>query len=91
MALYLVLSLLYKCAISGTNGSSGLGSVSNELIDNNTLLIVSAGLHWSFRMSNQILPLLLTFGWYILVVKFTLGGLNGYSVGNTILRKNNPF
>ena len=41
-------------AISGTSGSSGLASVSKEEIDRSTLEIVSAGLHWSFRMSRQI-------------------------------------
>jgi hypothetical protein len=91
------LLLLYKCAISGTRGSSGLGSVSSEQMDSSTLLIVKAGLlqvkgesdelsaggrqrgnslrvhplaslsavtyHWSFKMSRQIPPLLLIFGW----------------------------
>lgn len=33
---YLFLSVLYICAISGTKGSSGFGSVNNEQIDNNT-------------------------------------------------------
>jgi hypothetical protein len=32
-----------------------------------TLDIVSAGLHWSLRMSRQMLPLLLMFGWNTLV------------------------
>lgn len=41
------------------------------------LLIVSAGLHWSFRISKQIDPLALTFGWYSFVVKLILGGLKG--------------
>ena len=35
------------------------------------LEIVRAGLHWDLRISRQILPLLLMFGWYILVVKDT--------------------
>lgn len=38
----------------------GLASVRRELMDSNTLDIVSAGLHWSFRMSRQIWPELLT-------------------------------
>ena len=58
VASYLALSALYKCAISLTRGSSGLGSHNNEQIDSRTLLIVSAGDHWSFRMSKQIEPLL---------------------------------
>ena len=36
--------LLYRCAISGTSGSSGLGSVSREQMESSTLLMVSAGL-----------------------------------------------
>jgi len=54
---------LYSRAISGTNGSSGLGSVSREQIDSNTFDIVSAGLHAFFRMSRQIPPDELIFGW----------------------------
>ena len=38
-------SVLRSCAISGTNGSSGLGSVKREQMDNRTLEIVRAGLH----------------------------------------------
>merc|ERR1719162_668151 len=41
----LALSVLSNCAISGTKGSSGLGSVRREQIESNTLLIVNAGLH----------------------------------------------
>ena len=74
---YCFLLVLYKRAISGTNGSSGLGSVNNEQIDNNTLEMVNAGLHWSFKMSKQIPPFALMLGWYILVLNFTLGGLKG--------------
>jgi hypothetical protein len=36
-----------------------LGSVSREEIDNKTLEMVRAGLHWSFKMSKQIAPFLL--------------------------------
>ena len=77
VASYWALFILYILAISGTKGSSGLGSVSNDEIDNKTLPIVSAGLHWSFNISKQIDPLLLILGWYILVVKVHFGGLNG--------------
>ena len=70
-------SVLKICAISGTSGSSGLGSVRSEQIDKSTLEIVNAGLHCSFRMSRQIEPCEFTLGWYTLVLKFTLGGLNG--------------
>lgn len=34
----------------------GLGSVRSEDIDRSTLLIVRAGLHWSFKISRQIAP-----------------------------------
>ena len=37
-SLYLVRSVLYILAISGTRGSSGLGSVRSEQIDNNTAM-----------------------------------------------------
>ena len=70
-------SVLKICAISGTSGSSGFGSVRSEQIDKSTLEIVNAGLHCSFRMSRQIEPCEFTLGWYTLVLKFTLGGLNG--------------
>lgn len=39
--------------------------------------IVNAGDHWDRNISKQMEPLLLMFGWYIRVVKATLGGLNG--------------
>lgn len=38
---------------------------------NKTLEMVSAGLHCSFRISRQILPLLLMFGWKTLVLNAT--------------------
>ena len=41
---YSALLVLYKCAISGTRGSSGLGSLSREQMDSRTLLMVRAGL-----------------------------------------------
>jgi len=76
-SLYFFLSVLYRRAISGTRGSSGFGSVSSEQMDRRTFEMVRAGDHWLLRMSRQMLPLLLMFGWYILVVKATLGGLKG--------------
>lgn len=45
VSLYFALFYLNSVAVSGTKGSSGFGSVSNELIDNNTLDIVNAGDH----------------------------------------------
>ena len=49
--------------MDGTRGSSGLGSVNNEQMDNNTLDIVRAGDHWVFKMSKQMSPCLLILGW----------------------------
>ena len=57
------LSVLKILAISGTNGSSGLGSQRREQTDSNTLLIVKAGDHCDLKMSRQIEPLELMFGW----------------------------
>ena len=54
---------LNSWAISGINGSSGLGSSRSEQIDRRTLVILSAGLHWSFNMSKQMPPVLLILGW----------------------------
>ena len=51
-------------AISGTKGSSGFGSVSRDDILSNTIIstkiiplfMVSAGDHWSFKISKHIAP-----------------------------------
>ena len=51
------LSVRYRCALSGTNGSSGFASVSSDEMDNKTFEIVRAGLHWSFKISKQMPPL----------------------------------
>ena len=68
VASYCALSDLYWLAMSGTRGSSGLASVNKELIERRTFETVSAGDHWSFRMSKQILPFELILGWYIFVM-----------------------
>merc|ERR1719381_411218 len=60
--LYFSLSVLKMRAISGTRGSSGLGSHSREHTESKTLLIVRAGDHWDLRMSRQIDPLELMLG-----------------------------
>ena len=57
------LSLMYSLAMSGTRGSSGLGSVRRDDMERRTLDIVNAGLHWSFKISRQIPPDVLTLGW----------------------------
>jgi len=62
-SLYLSRSVLYIRAISGTNGSSGFGSHSNEQIDRRTFEMVNAGDHWDRNMSRHIEPLELMFGW----------------------------
>ena len=62
-ASYFTLSVLYSCAMLGTSGSSGLGSVSSDEIDSSTLEMVSAGDHCSFKMSRQMDPFELMFGW----------------------------
>mmetsp|Transcript_33381 Transcript_33381/g.38324 ORF Transcript_33381/g.38324 Transcript_33381/m.38324 type:complete len:84 (-) Transcript_33381:177-428(-) len=82
---------MYRLAMSATRGSSGLGSVSRELIDSRHFMIVRAGLHWSFKMSKHILPCEFMFGWKIFVVKLTFGGWNGYFEGNVMFKKNTPF
>ena len=53
---YIFLLFIYSSAISGTNGSFGLGSFNNEHIDNNILDIVRAGLQLFLRISKQIAP-----------------------------------
>jgi small-conductance mechanosensitive channel len=60
---YLSRSVLYILAISGTSGSSGLGSVSSEQIESKTFAMVSAGDHCDRRISRQIEPLELMLGW----------------------------
>ena len=64
LALLLYSSLLAKYALAASldNGSSGLGSVNKELIDNNTLINVKAGLQLVFSISKQILPFLFILG-----------------------------
>lgn len=49
--------------MSGTRGSSGLGSSRREHIDSRILLVLRAGDHWSFRTSRQMEPLWLILGW----------------------------
>lgn len=52
--------------------------------------IVSAGDHCDLRMSKQMDPFELMFGWQMRVVNATFGGLNGQSVGKWIVKKNTP-
>lgn len=62
-SLYFTKSVLYSLAISGTRGSSGLGSHNKEQIDNNTFDTVSAGDHCDLRMSRQMAPFEFMLGW----------------------------
>jgi hypothetical protein len=75
--LYSSIFSLYKLAISGVNGSSGFGSVKSEQIDNKIFETVKAGDQDDLRMSKQIPPDELTFGWNTFVLKYTFGGLKG--------------
>ena len=59
---YLGRSFLYIRAMSGTSGSSGLGSHNREQIERRTFDMVRAGLHWDRSISRHMLPLLLMFG-----------------------------
>ena len=61
-SVYLSRSVLNILAISGTSGSSGLGSQSREQIDSNTFEIVRAGDHCDLRMSKQMDPFELMLG-----------------------------
>ena len=63
--------------MSGTRGSSGLGSVRRELIERRTFETVRAGDHVSFRISRQMEPFALMLGWKMRVVNANLGGLKG--------------
>jgi len=74
---YFSLSVLKILAISGTRGSSGLGSQRSEQIESNTFDMVSAGDHCDLSMSRQIEPFEFMFGWYMRVVNATFGGLKG--------------
>ena len=61
-SLYLSISSLYKWAMSGSSGSSGLGSVNKEQIDSRILVTVRAGDHAVFKISRHIPPCLLILG-----------------------------
>ena len=74
----LTLSVLKILAISGTRGSSGLGSQRSEQIESNTFDMVSAGDHCDLSMSRQIEPFELMFGWYMRVVNATCGEVDTY-------------
>ena len=85
---YSFLLLSYCFAISGTNGSFEFGSLNSSITSFIICSIVYAGdqldpypqhKQWPIEMD----PLSLIFGWYILVLKVTFGGLNGYSAGKS--------
>ena len=76
------MSVWSSVAISGTKGSSGLGSVRRLDMESRSLLMVRAGLQLSFRISRHMPPLELILQWQMRVLNFILGGLKGYSVVN---------
>ena len=51
--------------------TSGLGSHRSEQIESNTLEMVNAGDHWERRISRQMAPFELMFGWKIFVVNLS--------------------
>merc|ERR1719317_232910 len=53
----------HSSATSLARGSSGLGAERRACMDSKTVLICSAGLHLSFKISKQILPSLSILGW----------------------------
>ena len=53
----------HSSATSLARGSSGLGADNKAWMESKTVLICSAGLHLSFRMSKQIRPSLSILGW----------------------------
>ena len=71
------LLFLYRLAIPGISGSSGLASHSNELSAIRTEETVRLGDHWSLSMSRQTVPLELMLQWYILVTNEHFGGDRG--------------
>lgn len=81
---------LKTAAIAGSSGSSGLGEESKEQTETKTADTVKAGVQLSLRMLRQMLPFLSMFGWYILVLKVTTGGLIGYSGGKAMDKLNTP-
>jgi len=80
----------YSFAISGTSGSSGVQTVSNEQIDSRTVVTSLSGDHASRKISIDTEPLRLMFAWKIGVMKFTTGGTCGYVGGNMMLTWNTP-
>ena len=54
VASYLARSVLYTCAISGTSGSSGFGSVSMEQIDSKTRSLMISLEHRKMQNANLL-------------------------------------
>ena len=86
-------SVLSKCAISGTSGSSGSGSVSKEQILSISLLIVNAILWWTFAVSEFIMiddSIQSVKTWFI-VVGMHFISLRYPWMSNTISNKKNKY
>jgi len=62
VASYRVISVLYKCAILGINGSSGSGAMSIEQTEIRMFQMVVEGDHPSPKISRQIDPSAVMFG-----------------------------
>ena len=75
---------LYCDATTASCGSSGSSGGEQRLQrEQHGLRSVMAAAHWSLRMSRHMAPVtLLMLGCQILVRNLTLGGLNGYVLGN---------
>lgn len=67
-------TLKFTIKISFICITSGFGSHNNEQMESNTFEIVNAGDHWDRRISRQIAPFELMFGWNIFVVNLKLSG-----------------
>lgn len=77
-----ILTSSLSCICTSRLGKSGIRqgcncSHSNEQMDKMTLEIVKTGDHWDIRITRQMLPLLLTYEWQILLVNVTLGYVKG--------------
>ena len=63
---------LNQCIECFFSFTSGFGSHNSEQIDSNTFEIVNAGDHCDRRISRQMAPFELMFGWKILVVNLNM-------------------
>lgn len=76
--------------ISASSGFDAFGARSSSCRTPMMYFTLRVGPQSSLMASAQISPLLLMLGWYTLVLKRTVGGLNGYSAGNVKERWKRP-